>query len=669
MVLSTETTSRPNKPTAAFVWGIADLLRGPYKPNEYGSVILPFTILRRLECILEPHRETIASILDDTEDDGARRSRVRRRTGLRFYNSSPYTLRRALQDPDNLAANLVNYTKGFSADIDVFERFSFETQVARLDETSRLALVADRFSGLDLHPDIVPNAEMGDLFENLIYRFAEASNEQAGDFYTPRDAIRLLVDILFAEDSDALRKPGVVRSVYDPAAGTGGMLSVAQEHLLAQNPDAELSLYGQELNPHSYAICKSDLLIKDQDPTNVRLGDTLARDLHAGRTFDYCLSNPPYGVDWKASEAAVREEAKRGFDGRFGAGLPSVSDGAMLFLSHLASKIRPVKDGGGRAGIVLSGSPLFNGGADSGPSNIRRHLLENDLVEAIVALPTDMFYNTGISTYLWVLDNTKQPERRGRVQLIDASGRGTKMRKGLGSKRVEIADAGRDAIVREYAAFEESDTSKIFDNADFAYWAVTVERPLRLAFQITPERIDEVLAAKPLAKEDHDALRKVLLDVGDDVYLNREKFLAAVRKSLVAAGRKLGAPQFKAIWAGVGTRDEEADICRDRKGNPEPDTSLRDTELVPFGWGGNPKPDSWDDTRIRDKTIEEYFAAEVTPHVPDAWVGFDKTKVGCEIPFTRHFYKYLPPRPLAEIDAELNAQVAKIMSLLREVEQ
>ncbi|OBB87550.1 type I restriction-modification system subunit M [Mycolicibacterium peregrinum] len=571
-----------------FVWGIADQLRGVYKPHQYGGVILPFTILRRLDCILEPTRDEVRTLAEKYAG-GALDVQVKRKTGLAFYNTSAFDFKTLLKDPEGLRANLMDYITGFSANIDVFERFKFENELATLDEKNRLYLVASQFAEVDLHPDVVPNAEMGDLFEYLIYKFAEASNEEAGEHYTPRDAIRLMVDLLFAEDNEALLEPGTVRTIYDPTAGTGGMLSVAEERLLERNPDARLRLYGQEINDQSYAICKSDMIAKGQDAGNIKLGDTLADDLFFDRTFDFCMSNPPYGVDWKASQESVKKEAFTP-NSRFSHGLPAIGDGQMLFLSHLASKMRPAHDGGGRAGIVLNGSPLFHGAAESGQSQIRQWLLESDLVEAIVALPTSMFFNTGIATYIWILDNTKRPERAGKVQLIDATSFWTKMRKNLGAKGREVDAKSRDQILALYDAFDEADPdySKVFTANDFAYWTVTVERPL-----------------------------------------------------LTETGK----------------------VSTDRKGNPKPDTKLRDTENIPFTYGGNTDGDAG-----RAETIKAYFDAEVLPHVSDAWIDTAKTKVGYEIPFTRHFSKYVPPRPLAEIDADLEKQVAKIMELLREVE-
>ncbi|MDT0158644.1 class I SAM-dependent DNA methyltransferase [Microbacterium sp. ARD32] len=573
-----------------FVWQIADQLRGPFKPHQYGDVILPMTILRRLDGVMSAHRDVIDEVLESTDSEDLRDVRIRQKTGLGFYNSSPWTFTRLLGDPEGLQANLIDYISGFSKSIDVFDRFKFDDQIEALAESNRLLIVVQRFAEVDLSPEALPNAAMGDLFEELIRKFAEASNETAGEHFTPRDAIRLIVDLLFAGDDSGLTAKGAVRSIYDPTAGTGGMLSVAEERLLEMNPDAKLRLYGQEINPQSYAICKSDMIAKGQDATNIRLGNTLSDDLFAGQTFDYCLSNPPYGVDWKASQAAVKAHIQEtGERSRFPGGLPPISDGQMLFLQHIATKMRPVHEGGGRAGIVLNGSPLFTGGAESGPSEIRRWLLEHDLVDAIVALPTNMFYNTGIATYVWLLDNQKPADRIGTVQLIDGTGFWSKLRKNLGQKNREVATTDRAEIARLYAEHTEQKHSKIFPTDAFGYWTITVERPLR---------------------------------------------------------------------------DEAGAIVTDRKGNPKPDSKLRDTENVPFTWGGNEEG-----ADARDAVIQAYFEAEVLPHVPDAWVDAAKTKVGYEIPFTRHFYEYVPPRPLEEIDAELNQLVGEIMELLREVER
>ncbi|MEU6990593.1 class I SAM-dependent DNA methyltransferase [Streptomyces sp. NPDC046465] len=648
-----------------FVWSIADQLRGVYRPHQYGGIILPFTILRRLDCLLEPTRDDVRA-LSERFDGGALDVQVKRKTGLTFYNTSQYDFARLLEDPEGLRANLIDYISHFSGNIDVFERFGFEAEINRLEEKNRLYLIVARFAEVDLHPDTVPNAAMGDLYEHLIYKFAEASNEEAGEHYTPRDAIRLMVDLLFAEENEALLEPGTIRTIYDPTAGTGGMLSVAEERLLERNKHARLRLYGQEINDLSYAICKSDMIGKGQDVGNIRLGDTLADDKFFDKTFDFCMSNPPYGVDWKASEAEVKEErTKDGPNGRFGPGLPPVSDGQMLFLTHLAHKMRPAHEGGGRAGIVLNGSPLFNGSAESGPSEIRRWLLENDMVDAIIALPTDMFFNTGISTFVWILDNNKQAERRGKVQLIDASDMWVKMRKGMGSKRKEIDTVARERIVKLYDAFTETDSTKILKNTDFGYWTITVECPLRLNFSASrAAALDEKALAKAFGKgADPAPFRTVLADMGKQIYLSQDKFIEAIREEFVSAGLKLTPAQYRHLATTLGEPDESAEIVTDLKGNPEPDTSKRVTENVPFTYGGNTLSDLG-----RNETINAYFEVDVAPHVPDAWIDMKKTKVGYEIPFTRIFYTYTPPRPLAEIDGDLEAQISKIMGLLREVE-
>lgn len=496
------------------------------------------------------------------------------------------------------------------------------------------------------------------MFEHLIYKFSTASNETAGEHFTPRDAIHLMVDLLLAPDSDILSVAGTVRSIYDPTAGTGGMLSVAEESILAMNPKAKVILAGQELNPESYAMCKADMIGKGQSVDAIQRGDTLKDDKHAADQFDYCLSNPPYGGDWKASEAAVRKEALQGDKGRFGAGLPRISDGQMLFLQHLVSKIRPAQAGvansGGRAAIVLNGSPLFTGGAGSGESNIRQWLIESDLVDAIIALPTNMFYNTGIATYVWLLDNHKQGERLGKIQLIDASGFGTKMRKNLGSKNKELSPADRPRIAQLYADFEDNEFSKILEPADFGYWEITVEQPLQLRFEVDASNTAAVMESKAVAKldeADQKALRAALGSLVGKSWLSRPEFIKALRNALTAQHVALGAPVIKAVWSAVGVHDEAAEVCLDSKKQPEPDTDLRDTELVPF----------------RDD-IEAYFDREVKPHVPAAWIDHAKTKVGFEIPFTRLFHRYEPPRELEAIDADLTRVAGEIIAMLQEVE-
>ena len=642
---------------SSFIWSVADLLRGDYKQSDYGKVILPFTVLRRLDCVLEP---TKAEVLAERERRGNGSVPLHdflvRKAGHSFYNLSPLDFHKLLDDPKEIRRNVVAYVGAFSPNVrDVFERYDFLRQVETLDKGNLLYLVAQKFAAVDLRPESVSNADMGLVFEELIRRFAELSNETAGEHYTPREVIRLMVDLLFLADDEALSKPGVVRSIYDPAAGTGGMLSVAEEHLRRQNPDARLVAFGQELNAESYAICKADMLIKGQDVSNVVFGNTLSEDGHDGKTFDYGLSNPPFGVEWKKVEDAVRAEyERRGYSGRFGPGLPRISDGSMLFLLHLISKLRPVSQGGGRMGIVLNGSPLFTGGAGSGESEIRRWVIENDLLEAIIALPTDMFYNTGIATYVWIVTNHKAPERKGKIQLVNAVDFYRKMRKSLGAKRKELGEDDIGRIVRLYGDFEENENCRIFRNEDFGYTTVTVERPLRLNFSVAPERLSRLDGTKGLAKLPEADLGKLKAALGtlaqNEIWKNRDAFTRAMRPVLSRAGVVLSASQTKALFQALSERDETAEVCTDAKGRPEPDPDLRDTENVPLG-----------------EDIEAYFKREVLPHVPDAWLDREKDKVGYEIPFTRHFYKYVPPRPLEEIDADLKTVAAEIMDLLREV--
>lgn len=638
---------------ANFIWTIADLLRGPYKPHQYGAVVLPFTILRRLDCVLEPTKQ---AVLDEAKERGGAASAavfLTKAAKQSFFNTSAFTLKSLMGDAAGIRANLLDYVRGFSENVrDIFEKFDFEKQLEKLDGENLLYLITQRFAAVDLHPNTVSNFEMGLMFEELIRKFAENSNETAGEHFTPRDVIRLMVDLLFIADDDALNKTGVVRSIYDPTAGTGGMLSVADEHLLKRNPDARLVMFGQEINGESYAICKAELVIKGQDIGNIVHGDSLTEDGFVGQTFDYGLSNPPFGVDWKKQQSFVqREHDQEGFHGRFGPGLPRVSDGSLLFLLHLIKKLRPQAKGGGRAGIVLNGSPLFTGSAGSGESEIRRYLLENDLLEAIVALPTDMFYNTGIATYLWIIDNDKRPERRGTVQLIDGTEFSQKMRKSLGSKRKELGPNDIEMIVKLYGEAEESEVSKTFSNEDFGYRTITVERPLRLNWALTPERLEAALTAKPLASVAEYIAGRVAPQARIETTTDQTLFTKQLKAVLAAADISLTAAQLKSLIAGLSERDETAPIVTDAKGKPMPDTDARDTENVPLG-----------------EDIHEYFTREVLPHVPDAWIDESKTKIGYEIPFTRHFYQYVPPRPLDEIDADLTKLVREITELLNEVE-
>lgn len=657
----------------AFIWSIADLLRGDYKQSEYGRVVLPFTVLRRLDCIQSTTKEQVltrAKMLPHTADPEMREQALKSASGHGFYNTSPFDFPKLLQDADDLADNLKAYVNAFSTDIreTVGVHFKFFDQLQRLEDADLLFRVVERFANIDLSPDRVSNMQMGYVFEELIRRFSEQSNETAGEHFTPREVIRLMVDLLFTEDGDALTQPGVIKTLYDPACGTGGMLSVAEDYLRDMAPDAKLIVFGQELNGESYATCKSDMLIKGQRAENIAQGNTFTTDAHAGRTFDYMLSNPPFGVEWKKVEKTIREEADRGFSGRFGAGLPRVSDGSLLFLQHMISKFHD--DAPSRLAIVLNGSPLFTGGAGSGESEIRRWVIEQDWLEAIVAMPDNLFYNTGISTYVWIVTNRKPARRKGKVQLIDGSAMWTKMRRSLGEKRKEIAETDIHRIAQIFGDMEVSDISKVFDNTDFGYHRITVERPLRLSFSITSDRIAKVEAVKPFqnlatskkkgaAKEqeiaDGERLQADILSTlrgieGGEVWTNREAFTAHLKAALKATGVSLSAATFKAVLMGLSERDPEADICRDRKGNAEPDADLRDNENTPL-----------------KEDIADYFKREVLPHVPDAWIDHSKTKVGYEIPFNRHFYRYEPPRPLTDIDADLQVLGREIQKLLTEV--
>ena len=646
--------------TAAFIWSVADLLRGDFKQSQYGRVILPFTLLRRLECVLAPTKGKVLDAAKANQDktDAVREKLLLRAADQQFFNASPLTLGQ-LSDTQT-SDDLMSYVQAFSADArEIFEHFRFEEFVQALHSADLLYQVVQRFASIDLSPDTISNFGMGIIFEELIRKFAESSNETAGEHFTPRDIVHLTTSLVLTGQDDKL-KPHSIVTLYDPTAGTGGFLSEGDEYIQQVSQQVSVSLHGQELNPESYAICKADMLIKGQDVGNIKLGNTLSDDQLASTRFDYMLSNPPFGVEWKKVQKQVTDEHKsKGFEGRFGPGLPRVSDGSLLFLMHLVSKMRDLREGGSRIGIILNGSPLFTGGAGSGESEIRRYLLEHDMVEAIVALPTDMFYNTGIATYVWVLSNNKPPERQGKVQLINAVDRYSKMRKSLGSKRQYIDDANIDAIVRLYGAFEENEESKIFPTTAFGYRRITVERPLQLNFRACPERLAKLADEKPLQKLDNDQ-QQVLHDAiatldADILYRNRDAFTKDLKAALKPLDFKLGAPQLKAVLSALSERDEDADVCTDKNGNPEADSSLRDNENVPLS-----------------ETVEVYFQREVTPHVPDAWIDQSKCDeqdgevgiVGYEIPFNRHFYVFQPPRPLEEIDADLKACTDKIKAMI-----
>ena len=659
----------------SFIWSVADLLRGSYKASDYGKVILPFVVLRRLDCLLELTKPTVLAQLAKlpvTADPAMREMLLNRAAGHAFHNASPYTFDLLKADPAGIEANLRAYVAGFSEGIrDIFiRRFDVLAQVGKLDTANLLYLVVSRFAEIDLHPGRVSNLAMGYMFEELIRRFAEQSNETAGEHFTPREVIRLMVNLLLCEDAGALTEPGAIRTIYDPACGTGGMLSVAEEYVRELNESARLIAFGQELNPESFAVCKSDLVIKGQDSAGITFGNSFSEDGHPEATFDYCVSNPPFGVEWKNVEAAVTDEHRRkGAAGRFGAGLPRVSDGSLLFVQHMISKFH----GDGRVSrlaVVLNGSPLFTGGAGSGESEIRRWIIENDWLEAVIGLPDQLFYNTGISTYVWIVTNRKAEHRRGRVQLIDATRMAAKMRRSLGNKRNLIPEDAIKEITRIFGEMRESDTSRMFDNAEFGHRRITVERPLRKSYEITVERAATVLGtvhvlSPPSPRHPQAALNIInemtlesiqlrlaaafkLVGVGR-VWMSQAEFGKAVRAAIDEQGLKLLPAVVSWIIESFGERNADAEPCwKGRKIEPDPD--LRDTETVPLREG-----------------VQTYFEREVLPHVPDAWIDHDKTRTGYEVPFTRYFYRFKAPRPLAEIDAELRQLSIEIQQMLREI--
>jgi len=707
--MSTENHSQ----IANFIWSICNLLRGPYKRNEYRKVILPLTVLRRFDCILAPTKAAVLKehIALKAKPENIIRHRLSQITKHPFYNLSKLDLPRLLDDPNQLAPNLNSYINGFSPNVRaIMERFDFGTQIARMAEKDLLYLVIKRFASIDLSPARVDNVQMGYVFEELIRIGAEQSNEEAGEHFTPREVIRLMVNLLLSPEKD-LARSHIVKTIYDPACGTGGMLSVSERYITDLNADAQPKLFGQDWNDEAWAVCKSDMLIKGEDADNIILGDTFTKDgfdrTPDGKkwTFDYMLANPPFGVEWKQQQRYIEQERDAlGFEGRFGAGTPRVNDGALLFLQHMLAKMRTPKDGGSRLAIVFNGSPLFTGDAGGGESEIRRWIIENDWLESIVALPEQLFYNTGISTYLWVLTNRKEKARKGKVQLIDARAFWVQMEKSLGNKRRRIGDpydekSKKDPnhigeITKIFGDFRDGDArtfteedpithkliqrervvSKVFDNEDFGYHKITIERPLRLNFQPTAERIsrlDNEGAFKNLATsaKKAPAARQQEIDAGqkrqeeirillrtfgkkskDKLFNDRKEFLTALREVDRVQGVRLSAPELKAVLAALGERDETAEICRDRDGQAEPDPDLRDSEAVPLKEG-----------------IEAYFKREVLPHVPDAWIDTTKTKVGYEIALNRQFYCYEPPRALDIIETDIKTLEGEILDMLREV--
>ena len=652
---------------ANLIWQIADLLRGPYRPPQYERVMLPMTVLRRFDCVLAPSKpEVLAeySRWGGRLDGEALDVRLNRAAGQRFHNHSPLDFEKLKGDPDNIAQHLVSYIQGFSANVRrIFEYFEFETEIEKMRESNILYLVVSKFCDVDLHPDRVPNEQMGLLFENLIRRFNELANETAGDHFTPREVIRLMVSILFIRDDELLATPGTVRKLLDPACGTGGMLAEAQNYLREHHSAARLYVYGQDYNNRAFATAASDMLMKQVDHNgggdSIRFGDSFTDDQFEGETFDYFLTNPPFGVDWKRQKNDIqREHDKLGFEGRFGAGLPRVNDGSLLFLQHMTHKFEPVRPDehkyGSRLAIVFSGSPLFTGGAGSGESDIRKWIIENDWLEAIIALPEQMFYNTGIGTYIWIVTNRKEERRKGKIQLLDArdlwsAGGSEDNKRSLGDKRRHIAAEQIEEIVQLYGRFEGSERSKLFDNDDFGYTRVTVEQPQRLRYQMTIEDKARFLDACPYLLDDVQAIDKALGREPKYDWNATWESIADLLHEHQSRWKKVEQRLFRDVFT---EKDPQAERVRKdgRENGYEPDPGLRDFENVP----------------LKDD-IDAYFEREVRSHVPDAWMDRDKDKVGYEINFNRHFYKYTPPRPLEEIDADLKKAEEKIMRLLREV--
>jgi len=666
---------------ASFIWGVANILRGPYRPNQYKEIMLPMTVLRRLDCVLEATKEKV--LKRKKELTGGKVKNIDpilcRITGFPFYNTSRFTFDKLKGDSSNIGANLVNYIKGFSSNArGIIEYFGFEEHIAELDKADRLFLVVKEFCKIDLHPDKVSNIEMGYIFEELIRRFNEASNEEAGDHFTPREVIRLMVKLLFMPENDTLTTRGIVRTLYDPACGTGGMLSVAEDYLRELNPDARLEAFGQDYNDNAYAICGSDMMLKGQNIDHIAYGNSFTNDRFPDERFDYMLANPPFGVEWKPESNFIKKEhEEQVFGGRFGAGLPRINDGSLLFLQHMISKMKAPEEGGTRLGIVFNGSPLFTGAAGSGESEIRRWIIENDWLEAVVALPDQLFYNTGIYTYIWIVTNRKSPGRRGKTQLVDGTSFFKKMRKSLGNKRHEVCEAQQDEITRIYGMMSDeggvmNEHIRLFDNQDFGYWRITVERPLRLNFAVDDgrlARLKEATAFVNLAvskKRKDTRAAQAEIEAGEQaqrgiigvikslpagkMWKNRDEFLDELKNTFKHSSFSVPNPSLlKVILMALAERDETADICLDSQGKPEPDPELRDYENVPL-----------------KEDVDEYMKCEVLPHVPDAWIDRSKTKIGYEINFNRYFYKYTPPRPLGEIESELKKIEQEIFGMLSE---
>tara|TARA_Y100000310_G_scaffold344568_1_gene458016 strand:+ start:187 stop:2229 length:2043 start_codon:yes stop_codon:yes gene_type:complete len=670
---------------ANFIWSIRDLIRDEYKRNKHGEIILPFTVLRRIDCVLEPTKSKVLSKHDEYKSKLEDLSGVlKKASGHSFYNTSKYDFKKLLDEASNIKENLIDYINGFSDNIgEIIKRFKLREKINDLAEKDLLYQLIERFAEIDLHPNSITNHEMGYIFEELIRKSNESSNETAGEHFTPREIIRLMVNILMSKDKEELSKKAKIVTVYDPACGSGGMLTIAKKHIKTElNPNATVELFGQEVNDETFALCKSDMLIKGEKSENIKYGSSFSKDGLKDKSFDYIISNPPYGKDWKKDKTFVDDEYDRGTAGRFSAGLPRINDGQLLFLQHMISKMHPLETGERtRIAIVFNSSPLTTGEAGSGESEIRRWIIENDFLEAIIALPNQLFYNTDIFTYIWVLTNKKERDRQEKITLIEAKSMFKKMRKSLGKKRQEINDEQILEITREYFNNRDHGKVKVFDTKDFGYRKITIERPLKLNFQASEERIEMLKTETPFAelavskkkkdialkkKEEESgklkqaAITKVLLDMDDVVYQDYDEFCNILDNSFKLANIKIEPAMKKSIINSLSERDKDANVVLDSKGNPQPDVELRDYEKVPLKEG-----------------IDQYFKREVLPYAPDAWISKDKKyfdkkdnklgKIGYEINFIKQFYKYIPPRPLEIIDNDLTENQKEILDLLEEV--
>jgi type I restriction enzyme M protein len=669
------------------IWNIATLaLHGTFHAYQYQDVILPLTVLKRLDDALEPTKQKTLERFNELDGKVTNLNILYRTTGYNFYNTSPYTFRKLLEAPTQAAPNLRKYIDGFSDNVkEIFAKFEFDAILDKLQESNLLYLALREFNKIDLHPDKVENYVIGLAFEDLIRRFAEQSNETAGEHYTPRDVVRLMTSLLFTGEEKELARPGVIKEIYDPACGTGGMLTVSKDYIRTHfNKDAKIFLYGQELNATTCAVCKADMLLKGEDIDSIKGGDkehtkasTLSNDQHNGQRFDYVLSNPPFGVSWEKDKTGVDNEAGRGFTGRFGAGLPRISDAQFLFMQHVIAKLKTKEEGGGDAAVVFNGSPLFTGDAGGGESEIRRWILEKDLLDTIVALPEKLFFNTGISTYIWIFSTKKSADRKDKVSLIDARNIHTQLRKNLGEKRYEISDDNAKEVLAYYSNNKDSDNLKIFNTTDFAYRQIAIQRPLRLRFDIADESmarlkehkefLNDVPSKKAGAKGEAEnkawqelrtAIYEILESTRGKTLTSRAKFIEKLESELKKRDLKITKKTLKTVWQQIGERDEEAEICLDEDGNKEADNDLKDFERVPWGMD-----------------IKEYFKKEVLPYASDAWIDESVCDekdgkvgiVGYEIPFTRFFFRYEEPRKVDEVEKDIKSTETDVQKLLKEL--